>query len=48
MQLTHLPEPSNKHATCAWCELQFRTLIELIDHVDDRHLVHEEGGEPGS
>lgn len=37
--ITQLPEPSSKHATCAWCSGQFRTVIELIDHVDDRHLA---------
>ena len=26
---TCLPEPSSKHATCAWCSDQFRTVIEL-------------------
>jgi hypothetical protein len=36
---TRLPEPSSKHATCAWCSGQFRTVIELIDHVDDTHLA---------
>jgi hypothetical protein len=36
---TRLPEPSSKHATCAWCSGQFRTVIELIDHVDDNHLA---------
>ena len=36
---TRLPEPSSKHATCAWCSGQFRTVIELIDHVDDLHLA---------
>jgi hypothetical protein len=36
---TRLPEPSSKHATCAWCAGQFRTVIELIDHVDDTHLA---------
>ena len=39
MQTTRLPEPSSKHATCAWCSGQFRTVIELIDHVDDIHLA---------
>ena len=36
---TLLPAPSSKHATCAWCSRQFRTVIELIDHVDDDHLA---------
>jgi hypothetical protein len=36
---TRLPEPSSKHATCAWCAGQFGTVIELIDHVDDTHLA---------
>jgi hypothetical protein len=33
-----LPEPSSKHATCAWCAAQHATVIDLIDHVDDHHL----------
>jgi hypothetical protein len=37
--ITHLPEPSSKHATCAWCANQFNTVIALIDHVDDSHLA---------
>ena len=36
---TRLPEPSSKHATCAWCSGQFQTVVELIDHVDDMHLA---------
>ena len=35
---TQLPEPSSKHATCAWCAAQHATVIELIDHVDEHHL----------
>lgn len=38
---TRLPEPSSKHATCAWCAAGFRTVIELIDHVDDLHLADQ-------
>jgi hypothetical protein len=38
---TQLPEPSSKHATCAWCALQFGTVVELIDHVDELHLADE-------
>ena len=37
--ITRLPEPSSKHATCAWCAAEYCTVIELIDHVDDRHLT---------
>ena len=37
--ITQRPEPSSKHATCAWCADQFGTVIELIDHVDERHLT---------
>ena len=35
---TQLPEPSSKHATCAWCAAEHTTVIELIDHVDEHHL----------
>ena len=38
---TMIPEPSSKHATCAWCSAHFDTIIELIDHVDDRHLARK-------
>jgi hypothetical protein len=34
-----LPEASKDHATCAWCGLDFATIIELIDHADARHLA---------
>ena len=37
--IARLPEPSSKHATCAWCSGRFRTVLELIDHVDDHHLA---------
>jgi len=37
--ITELPEPSSKHATCAWCAAEYRTVVELIDHVDGRHLT---------
>jgi hypothetical protein len=37
--ITRLPEPSSRHATCAWCSRQFQTVVDLIDHVDDNHLV---------
>jgi len=36
--VTRLPQPSNKHATCAWCRKDFDTIVELIDHVDNGHL----------
>ena len=36
--ITRLPQPSAKHATCAWCDRDFDTIVELIDHVDDSHL----------
>jgi hypothetical protein len=35
---TQLPEPSNEHATCAWCRTQFDTIVQLIDHVERGHL----------
>ena len=35
--ITRLPEPSKKHATCAWCRTDFDTIVELIDHVDAGH-----------
>jgi hypothetical protein len=34
---TALPEPSKKHATCAWCRRDFDTIVQLIDHVDTGH-----------
>ena len=37
--MKQMPAPSSKHATCAWCATQFDTVIELIDHVDERHLT---------
>ena len=39
--ITRLPEPSSNHATCAWCAAEYCTVIDLIDHVDDRHLTHK-------
>ena len=36
--ITRLPEPSDKHATCAWCSRDFTTIVELIDHVDNGHI----------
>jgi hypothetical protein len=37
-QVTILPTPSKKHATCAWCRKHFESIIELIDHVDAGHV----------
>jgi hypothetical protein len=37
-----LPGPSKHHATCAWCRRDWRSIIELIDHVDAAHLDHRE------
>jgi hypothetical protein len=28
----------NEHTICAWCKLDFATIIELLDHVDLDHL----------
>jgi len=39
--ITRLPEPSSKHATCAWCATEYRTVFELIDHVDFTHLTEK-------
>ena len=36
--ITRLPQPSQKHATCAWCRKDFDTIVELIDHVDNGHI----------
>lgn len=36
-----LPEPSQKHATCAWCFEAFNNIVELLDHVDGTHLEPE-------
>ena len=38
MQITRLPDPSHKHATCAWCRMDFDTIVQLIDHVDNGHV----------
>lgn len=38
LTITHLPPPSHQHATCAWCYERFRTIVDLLDHVDDAHL----------
>jgi hypothetical protein len=40
---TQRPEPSSQHATCAWCALNFGTVVELIDHVDELHLADKPG-----
>ena len=36
--LTRLPRPSDKHATCAWCRKDFDSIVQLIDHVDGGHI----------
>jgi hypothetical protein len=36
---TRLPEPSRRHATCAWCHADFAAIIDLIDHVDNGHTA---------
>jgi hypothetical protein len=33
-----LPGPSKHHATCAWCLRNWRSIVELIDHVHAAHL----------
>jgi len=33
-----LPAPSSRHATCAWCNFQAESIVELIDHVDELHV----------
>jgi hypothetical protein len=38
-QLTTLPIPHRNHATCAWCRMEFTTIVELIDHVDHGHVT---------
>ena len=38
MNIPALPDPSRVHATCAWCELRFPSIVELLDHVDLAHL----------
>jgi hypothetical protein len=35
--ITRLPQPSHKHATCAWCNQDFDTIVQLLDHVDNGH-----------
>ena len=27
------------HLDCAWCELEFARIVELLAHVDERHLA---------
>ena len=39
--ITRLPQPSKKHATCAWCRKDFDTIVQLIDHVDNGHIDSE-------
>lgn len=36
---TTLPAPHKSHATCAWCRMEFSTIVELIDHVDHGHVT---------
>jgi len=36
---TDLPAPSKSHATCPWCGGRFTTIVNLLDHVDHRHLT---------
>jgi hypothetical protein len=33
-----LPRPSHTHATCPWCQVRFPSIVDLLDHVDTRHL----------
>ena len=28
-------------ADCAWCGAEFRNIVELLTHVEDRHLASE-------
>jgi hypothetical protein len=35
---TTLPAPNRTHATCAWCRMEFSTIVDLIDHVDHGHV----------
>jgi hypothetical protein len=34
-----LPRPSKAHATCAWCRAELPTIVDLIGHVDEKHLA---------
>jgi hypothetical protein len=43
-----LPGPSKHHATCAWCQRDWRSIIELIDHVDAAHLDPSEAASAAS
>jgi hypothetical protein len=36
--ITDLPEPSGRHATCAWCRRDFSTILQLLEHIDSDHL----------
>jgi hypothetical protein len=36
---SQLPEPSRTHATCAWCHAEFASILELLQHTEDGHLV---------
>jgi hypothetical protein len=33
-----LPGPSKRHATCAWCRRDRRSIVELVDRVEAAHL----------
>ncbi len=35
-----LPGPSKRNAICAWCGRDWRSIVDLIDHVEAAHLVH--------
>jgi hypothetical protein len=32
-----IPEPIGSRATCAWCRLDFASIIDLLDHVEAGH-----------
>jgi hypothetical protein len=35
-----LAGPSKRLATCAWCGRAWRSIVELLDHIDAAHLDH--------
>jgi hypothetical protein len=42
MAATHnpaVPRQRSRRAICAWCTLEFDTILELLDHVDVGHLT---------
>lgn len=45
---TTLPPPSKAHATCAWCRMEFGSIVELLQHVDLGHLAETAAATPAA